>query len=631
VYLDFQSLCDLNPGRARGANGVLFLVSFLFLLVARSPAWSQVETGVFRVDGGTGVDTAGCGSAATPRQNIQQAINLARLGDEIRVAGGVYSYQEGLDIFCANQVGTSVLCLRDKDLTLRGGYSIDNWTTPSPGVNLTVVDGAGTRRGVLVVTSTLVMDGFTIRNGLRAGASSGGDTQTFAFGGGMRADHSTIMLSNMTFTNNNVVGGNTVSGYGGAGSGGGLAMLQVQAGSSLSNLTFTNNHARGGTGPERGGLALGGGIFLFETTVTANGLNLSNNTATGGDSTGSGQSTDNLRADALGGGISVQVGSTVTVTSLLATDNQAIGGTAVMWAGRAFGGGIYVEGQTSRDANLTVNDSIISNNVALGADSINGGLAAGGALMAQNGSVTLDRVQILGNRSSAGDGTGGFRGAAGGGGVYLSYFIAPGGSRQFVARNSVFAGNMTEMGASGTIIGGGGGAVFLQGFNATIDHVTCAGNELGEFLQGGCMVLLSSDLTSSATVNHSVIADHFTNDGQDAVHVLNGSSVTFFQGAFSGNASDYGGAGSISGAGSMSPFPSGVGFVSPGAPDLDYHLLGTSPLIDLATSSGETKDVDNQVRSGLPDIGADEFISVEAIFNDGFESGGTSVWSATSP
>ncbi len=159
--------------------------------------------------------------------------------------------------------------------------------------------------------------------------------------------------------------------------------------------------------------------------------------------------------------------------------------------------------------------------------------------------------------------------------------------------------------------------------------MTCAGNQVGDLLLGGCMVLLSSDIASSATVNYSVIADHSINATQKAVHVLDGSSVVFSQGAFSRNASDYGGAGSISGTGTMTSFPSGVGFVSAGAPDFDYHIVGSSPLVDLATSSGETKDVDNEIRSGLRDVGADEFAPV--IFSDGFEGGNTAAWSAKVP
>ena len=628
-FLGFFCLIESKLQDQRISHRIISSVSLLFLLFIAAPAWPQVGTGVFRVDSGTGVDSGSCGSSVSPCQNIQQAINLSSSGDEIRVAGGVYFYRGSLDTECGGLSGTSVLCVLNTNLNIRGGYSVSNWLTPNPGSNPTVIDGEGNRRGVVVRTATLVMDGFTIRNGFRQGATSGSDNQTFAFGGGMLVDDSTVTLSSLTFLNNTAAGGNTSSGYGGSGAGGGLALRQISTGSTLNNLILTNNFASGGSGPERGGLGLGGGIFIFETTLTANGLVVDGNTAVGGSSAGSGQSADSLRADALGGGVSVQVGSAVTINAMSAVNNQALGGTASTWAGRAFGGAAYVEGQTGRDSQLIINDSKMENNVAIGANAVNGGLAAGGALMAQNGSVTLDRVQVLNNRSSAGDGTSGYRGDAGGGGIYFSHFTALGGSRELVVRNSILAGNLTEMGDSGTILGGGGGALFLQGFNATIDHMTCAGNKVGDLLLGGCMVLLSSDIPSSATVDFSVIADHTVNATQKAVQVLAGSSVIFYQGAFSGNASDYGGAGSISGTGTMASFPVGVGFVSAGAPDFDYHILESSPLINLATSSGENKDVDNESRSGLRDVGADEFSQI--IFSDGFEGGNTAAWSTKIP
>jgi hypothetical protein len=79
----------------------------------------------------------------------------------------------------------------------------------------------------------------------------------------------------------------------------------------------------------------------------------------------------------------------------------------------------------------------------------------------------------------------------------------------------------------------------------------------------------------------------------------------------------------------MVSFPAGVGFVSAGAPDFNYHILESSPLIDLATSSAENMDVDNESRSGLRDVGADEF--AQTIFSDGFEGGNTVAWSEKTP
>jgi hypothetical protein len=164
-----------------------------------------------------------------------------------------------------------------------------------------------------------------------------------------------------------------------------------------------------------------------------------------------------------------------------------------------------------------------------------------------------------------------------------------------------------------------------------MDHITCDGNEVGQFMQGGCMVLLDSDVSCSATVSYSAISNHTSSASQDAVHLISGASLTFSQGAFSGNNSDYGGAGTFSGTGSMSSFPSGLGFTSPGSPGYDYHLLSVSPLIDLAVSSGETRDMDYQTRIGLRDVGADEYLIDPSIFSDGFDLGTFGAWDNTVP
>jgi hypothetical protein len=556
-----------------------------------------------------GTDATGCGAETQPCRTIQRAVNDAVSGDEILVAEGSYTYDAGLDP-CAQYIGTdAVICILNKRLTIRGGFAAGDWSQADPAQHPTMIDGGDARRGVLVERTSpsapeasLVMEGFTVKRGRVRGKASGGDAATFAFGGGMLVDSSPVVLRAMVFSNNQALGGDTASAYGGAAAGGGLALRRSPAGTALENITFVGNRAEGGIGADRGGFGIGGGLFTFETSLTATALVFTANSAVGGASTGNGI-VGGERADGQGGGAAFQVGSDAVINHVVASGNQATGGHATTNAGGAFGGGLYAELAT-----FVVADSDVVGNVALGADGANGGIGAGGGFMAQNSVFTIDRTRMAGNRAAGGDGTVS-RGTAGGGGAYLSRV---GGSGSGTIVNSVFADNLAEMGTTGTPLGGGGGGLFLQGIPLTVDHSTVAGNRLGaSMMQGEGIVLLSGDSGANVTIRHTILAEHTIPSGPTALHVQPGSTVTLVRGIFSGNGKDsnvdgtVGAAGTFNGLGTMVATGS-LGFVAPGAPSFDYHIGAGSPAIDQATGSTVTVDLDGAPRTGTPDIGADE-------------------------
>ena len=82
----------------------------------------------------------------------------------------------------------------------------------------------------------------------------------------MWAQNSSVTLRNVTFRGNRAVGGNTSGQYGGAGSGGGLAIQSTKNGvtSTLEHVVFDSNQAFGGAGVRRGGLAVGGGLYTYQ-------------------------------------------------------------------------------------------------------------------------------------------------------------------------------------------------------------------------------------------------------------------------------------------------------------------------------------------------------------------------------
>ena len=595
---------------------------------------AQPGTGTLRV-ATTGSNTAGCGSAGTPCAAIQQAVNQAVSGDTILVAAGTYTYNAALDTLCTANIGdTAVVCILNKELIILGGYGGGNWTTADPVANPTVIDGVNSRRGVLVLqtamgqpTASLRLEGVTVTRGLAQGATSGGDLATFAFGGGLLSTASQIVLRDVTFSANRALGGNTSSAYGGAGSGGGAALRTAPAGTELTRVTFLNNEARGGTGPDRGGLALGGGLYTFQSTVTGTDLTFTGNSATAGNSAGSGVS--GFKADAQGGAAAIQTGSNVQFTRVSASGNSARGGNAATEGGGAFGGALFAELAT-----FSVTGGDLRDNTSRGGDAHNGGLGTGGGIMTTASDIVLEQVAMIANTATGGSGSGGSRGSAGGGGGYFERFS---GATTVALRNSIVADNLAEFGATGSTVGGGGGGLFFIGTDATVSHTTLARNRLGAApLQGLAMVLVTPGASTTVDLDYCIVADHTDYPTPVvAVHVQPGSTINISRGLYSGNVANdnsggFGGSpGTFNGLGTMLSAPS-VGFLSPGSPSFDYHLTAGSPAVDQATGSSETQDFDGDLRDASPDIGADELGGSSLIFGDGFESGNVSAWSTSS-
>lgn len=597
----------------------LLVIAFTTLLVGITntrPANAKVLAVTTRYVAPSGNDVGDCSSATLPCRTIQYAVNRALSGDTILVAQGTYTYNQSADT-CTflPPTGKSVVCIVDKTLNILGGYSTSNWATANPKVNLTIIDGQNTYRGVFLLgynltTVSLTMEGFTIQNGWAKGPNTPGDPS--GFGGGMIVSGARVTLRDMSFKNNRVYGDNTSSGAGGAGAGAGLAINWSQPGTSnlLERVTFEGNQSYGGTGPERGGVVYG--ALFVNASITINYGTFINNQAFAGSSAGSGRFGD-LNADALGGAIGGGGGSWV-LRRIVATGNQVVGGNGTLYAGGGFGGGIFVEKATS----FSITDSYLSGNMAVGGNALNGGFGAGGGILVDNTSATIDRVYLIANSAIGGNTTStGNAGAGGGGGLYL-WKTNPAVAMSASVTNAVITDNYVTMGSiGGTAPGGGGGGIQVQGAQATISHATIARNRLGPALVAGqgLLVLAAPGVSSaSATVNHSIIADH-TEGGPGAVAVLvqQGNTLTFNRGIFSNNTQNTNADGSpmlpgtINGLSTMQSVQS-VGFISPGSPHYNYHLRYNSAAKDQAVGSTTVDDIDGQGRpcNNVSDFGADE-------------------------
>ncbi|NIV34868.1 MAG: hypothetical protein GWN58_37060, partial [Anaerolineae bacterium] len=97
----------------------------------------------------SGEDDSGCEAEGTPCRTVQYAVDQAVPGEEVRVAAGTYTGISDLG-------GLSQLVFLSKTLTVRGGYTTSNWTTPDPETNPTTLDAEGDGR-VMVISDTITV------------------------------------------------------------------------------------------------------------------------------------------------------------------------------------------------------------------------------------------------------------------------------------------------------------------------------------------------------------------------------------------------------------------------------------------------------------------------------------------
>jgi hypothetical protein len=613
----------------RAAVSIGLIIALVFMGIGNVfPAYARADTSTYYV-ATTGTDSSGCGTTALPCRSIQYAVNLAQSGDTIKVAGGTYTYPDlNLSPACYGaSITPPVVCIVNENLTLLGGFSTSDWSNSDPLAYPSIIDGQNQYRGVALygmdpnqALASLDLEDFTIQNGLAQGATDGADDQIGAYGGGMYATNAPLTLRNLVFSNNRALGGNTSSSYGGAGSGGGLAINLSPPATTciLDQVTFADNQAVGGTGGSRGGLALGGGFYFYSAVVSTTYLTLTGNLAQAGSTSGSGIDIDGSTADGLGGGGAVFGNSNVTLQYVTATENQAIGGNASTQGGNGQGGALYAELVDLID----LVDSNISANQGIGGNAANGGIGGGGGIRSENSNLVVDRTMIINNTTTGGVGNVA-KGSTGGGGFYVSRSV---GDTTISIVNSVIAGNRILVGGGNGDSVGGGGGLWVQGVTINITHATIAGNIMDPSLLFGLAAIFvnfGSPTPTVANISYTVISDHIDNHGvanvtQMAIYNWQGNTVNFTGGVFANNTNDTNaeegppiyptGPGTFTGLNSVATLPA-VSYIAPGSPNFNYHIPLGSQLIDTAAGSAMTVDIDNQDRpnGSAPDAGADEY------------------------
>lgn len=312
---------------------------------------------------------------------MQAAINAAAVsGDTVLVADGTYTGSGNRD-----------LDFLGKSLTFR---SVN-------GAARTVIDCQGTaaapHRGFYIHQNeaSVVIDGFTVRNGYVVNASGGGafihsnvsatitncifsnnavkgTPDSGAGGGGLFVNGGTnsVTVTNCTFSGN----------YANNGGGGALIFSEADTGNTtVTNCTFSGNKANSGAG---------GGAGFNGNNVTLTSCAFSGNGAFAGDSGGG------------GGGAFVYATNRATVTNCAFSGNAANGNVS----SSAVGGGAYVFGNIATVTNCTFSRNAVS--------SSNGG---GGAFVSSDSSTTLTNCTFSGNAVNGNASAG----VTGGGGAYV--------------------------------------------------------------------------------------------------------------------------------------------------------------------------------------------------------------------
>ncbi len=319
-----------------------------------------------------GNDANDCLSPATACATINGALNKPGFlgGDTIRVAVGAYT-----------GTGDEVVLL-SRDTTLSGGWN-EAFTIQ---INLSTIDGGGSRRGITVNSgATAVVDRFIVQNGATPGSgggifNSGALTVTNSI---IRSNYAeclgTAVFNEGTFTsinttiNDNI--GQVIYCLG-------VAVMNMETGIMTLNNTVVSNNTPAGGIYNYGTLTLNnstvsdnkgggfndtpGGIYNFNGTVTLNSSTVSGNTTYNG------------------GGIWTSRYSQAESGTVILNNSTVSGNTAT-----SSGGGIYAS-SFGGGGIVILNNSTVSGNTA----------NTGGGIFSASGVVTLTNSILAGNNAS---------------------------------------------------------------------------------------------------------------------------------------------------------------------------------------------------------------------------------------
>jgi fibronectin-binding autotransporter adhesin len=328
-----------------------------------------------------------CGGATPCYATVQAAVDAASVGDVIKVAQGTYTEVQNVPSLNTTTFSATQIVAITKSVTIQGGYTTTNWTTPYPITQPTTLDAQGQGR-MLYVTGdiTPTIEGLRITGGNADGCGSpwlGMDV-----GGGVY-----VVTATATIQDNHVFGNS-------ADWGGGLFLHYSDA--TLNANTVSTNTA----GHD------GGGLWLSVSPATLNGNTVSGNTAgmhggglsvSSSDATLNGNTVSGNTASNDGGGMYFYRSAAPTLSGNIISSNTAFSG-----------GGLYLY-----ETDATLNGNIVSGNNAA---------YAGGGLGIRSSAPTLTNTVVADNTV--------YRSTGMGAGIYIVVWSSPRLLHTTITRNS---------------------------------------------------------------------------------------------------------------------------------------------------------------------------------------------------
>jgi hypothetical protein len=629
----------MNARRLNVIGSVVFLtlLAIVGLMLLAKLQSVQASPGILYV-----AHDGDCGSATPCYNTIQTAVDAAQPNDEIRVAAGLYPIQPGM-----NQV-----VLIEKSLTIRGGYTANDWNTPNPEDNMTTVNALSQGR-VLVINGTVdvTVEGLQLIYGSSAGLGNGGGLyaegalvslrQTWVTtntapspgkGGGIYVKDGNLVVESCTIQANTAGSG-----------GGGMYILNSQATiEDCQIIANTANAGDGGGGVLVGGasqatmarnvikdnetsfLVSGGGIALNESTQNYTGimsLHLFNNLIEGGYSgqggglyvrRGYATNFHNLSVTATiisntirdnytyYGGAGIAASASITITHNALVYNHAGVDKHTGIGNYGIGGALSVSGPAQIEAN------IIEDNEARG---IGGTGQGGGADLSGNSPIIFCNNRVINNKAS------GVLGGRGGGlwvagsnvivdGNYIQHNLATGGTSTYqngwggggiyASSNVTFTNNFITDNSVSSYVSRGSGMT-IAGASPHLYHNTFVNNTGGS---GMGLYIKDDSQPSQPILYNSIVASQTVGIYVDNTAPQN--LATLYGVLWWGNEDNTSGTAFAFDETSGNPL-----FVD--VDSADYHISLGSSAIDHGVSSSVYTDIDNEPRSGIPDLGADEY------------------------